>query len=324
MYYLAQGGGGGAQQAFTMAEILLSLTIIGVVAAITLPSLTGNINERTWNTQRKALFARFSQAIALMPALNGYGVDNPDNAAETFVTAGLSKVLKINNICDNEHLADCALPESITTMAASKLDLPLSLAGLNPNNISADVGWTAMNPIADTKAAGFETANGESIVIYYNPSCTKSSYTTYYWSQKHMCANFVFDLNGAKGPNTMGKDVGIITVFYPTDSEVVAPEPVAQDAASSIAAADVRAICKEQDTSYRMPTQLELASMLTNKNLIANMSQPRYWSSSLSVTGSAVGTGGHYSSSHWYLNYQAGIFNSDTNLDNMAVRCVKR
>ena len=28
---------------FTMAEILLSLTIIGVVAAITLPSLTGNI-----------------------------------------------------------------------------------------------------------------------------------------------------------------------------------------------------------------------------------------------------------------------------------------
>ena len=63
----------GRRIAFTMAEILLSLTIIGVVAAITLPSLTGNINERTWNTQRKALYARFSQAIALMPALNAYG-----------------------------------------------------------------------------------------------------------------------------------------------------------------------------------------------------------------------------------------------------------
>ena len=100
--------------AFTMAEILLSLTIIGVVAAITLPSLTGNINERTWNTQRKALYARFSQAIALMPSLNGYGTltegdsstSAVDTAAETFVTAGLSKVLKINNICDSEHLAD--------------------------------------------------------------------------------------------------------------------------------------------------------------------------------------------------------------------------
>ena len=104
--------------AFTMAEILLSLTIIGVVAAITLPSLTGNINERTWNTQRKALYARFSQAIALMPSLNAYGtltegvdssgstVVTEDTAAETFVTKGLAKVLKINNICENEHLQD--------------------------------------------------------------------------------------------------------------------------------------------------------------------------------------------------------------------------
>ena len=84
-----------------MAEILLSLTILGVVAAITLPSLTGNINERTWNTQRKALYARMSQAIALMPALNGYGMvkeesspdagDAIDTAAETFITAGLLK-----------------------------------------------------------------------------------------------------------------------------------------------------------------------------------------------------------------------------------------
>ena len=74
--------GYGRRIAFTMAEILLSLTIIGVVAAITLPSLTGNINERTWNTQRKALYARFSQAIALMPALNGFGtlIEETDSA----------------------------------------------------------------------------------------------------------------------------------------------------------------------------------------------------------------------------------------------------
>ena len=57
--------------AFTMAEILLSLTIIGVVAAITLPSLTGNINERTWKQARKALYARFRRAIARVPGVNG-------------------------------------------------------------------------------------------------------------------------------------------------------------------------------------------------------------------------------------------------------------
>ena len=127
--------------AFTMAEILLSLTIIGVVAAITLPSLTGNINERTWNTQRKALYARMSQAIALMPALNGYGMlkeessagasDGVDTAAETFITSGLSKVLKINNICDNEHLEDCGIVTSFTNMAGSQITMPETLYELN-------------------------------------------------------------------------------------------------------------------------------------------------------------------------------------------------
>ena len=98
-----------------MAEILLSLTIIGVVAAITLPSLMANINERTWNTQRKALYARMSQAIAMMPQIAGYGTLTvttdedgsttvTDTATESFLTEGLSKVLKINNICDNAHL----------------------------------------------------------------------------------------------------------------------------------------------------------------------------------------------------------------------------
>ena len=84
-----------------MAEILLSLTIIGVVAAITLPSLTGNINERTWNTQRIALCARFSHAVAFMPNLSGYGTlrgsslragssSFEDPAAASFVASVLS------------------------------------------------------------------------------------------------------------------------------------------------------------------------------------------------------------------------------------------
>ena len=37
--------------AFTMAEILISLTIIGIIAALTLPALQANINEKTWATQ---------------------------------------------------------------------------------------------------------------------------------------------------------------------------------------------------------------------------------------------------------------------------------
>ncbi len=123
------------QKAFTMAEILLSLTIIGVVAAITLPSLMANINEKAWNTQRKALHARMAQAIAMMPSVSGYGTltadsdgnVTEDSATETFLTEGLAKVLKINNICDNEHLADCGIPTTLLFSSAKTIRIDTGL-----------------------------------------------------------------------------------------------------------------------------------------------------------------------------------------------------
>ncbi|MCM1009424.1 MAG: type II secretion system GspH family protein [Fusobacterium sp.] len=258
-----------------MAEILLSLTIIGVVAAITLPSLTGNINERTWNTQRKALYARFSQAIALMPALNGYGVDNPDTAAETFVTAGLSKVLKINNICDSEHLTDCGLPAKFIGQTGSVLysgSFPNNYRDFNPTAVALSydngVNYAESYSQVNTKAAAFETANGESIAVYYNPSCKASmNENKYYLTPPKVCVNFVYDLNGSKGPNTIGKDMGFMTVLYPTDSVIVAPLP-ANAAGESALFEDAAKVCRKLGDEYRMPNRDEMVAMFINKNLI--------------------------------------------------------
>ncbi len=280
--------------AFTMAEILLSLTIIGVVAAITLPSLTGNINERTWNTQRKALYARFSQAIALMPALNGYGIgatqeETNSNAAETFVSGGLSKVLKINNICDREHLADCGIPTKITTLQGSSLDFPTNLTELNERFTSAysnGVDSFAPPPQSNinTNVAAFETQNGESIAVYYNPNCKASmNEIKYYLTPPKVCVNFVYDLNGSKGPNTVGKDMGFMTVLYPTDSVVVAPLPA--NAAGKDALFDEAAqLCRNLGDEYRMPNRDEIVSMFINKNLI-DMPSGYYHTSTLVSAG---------------------------------------
>ena len=263
--------------AFTMAEILLSLTIIGVVAAITLPSLTGNINERTWNTQRKALYARFSQAIALMPALNGYGTltedtdsagstSIEDTAAETFVTAGLSKVLKINNICDSEHLSDCGIPDKITAIGGSIAFTEFPKTLVDYNDMFSDRG---KYPTPNTKAAAFETANGESIVVFYNPRCSQSTtrWGSYNCVQSQMCANFVYDLNGLKGPNTVGKDMGFITVLYPSDPVVVAPMPIAKSAGWGVTHDKLNESCRAQDADTRVPNIEELKSLVFNDNL---------------------------------------------------------
>ena len=291
--------------AFTMAEILLSLTIIGVVAAITLPSLTGNINERTWNTQRKALYARFSQAIALMPALNGYGTVTEggsstsavDTAAETFVTAGLSKVLKINNVCDSDHLPDCGISSKINTLAGGVISsFPLTMEALNPEMVSmsySDSYNTFNYDQLNTKAAAFETANGESIVVYYNPFCRPDLQSTAYGDvvQPKVCANFVYDLNGTKGPNTVGKDVGFITVFYPTDSAIAAPIPHLNTGENGLSVAEGSQYCSNLDSEYRLPNKDEAAAMFVNKKLIGNLED---------------------SSTTWFLTSSRGVNSSGT------------
>ncbi len=267
--------------AFTMAEILLSLTIIGVVAAITLPSLTGNINERTWNTQRKALYSRLSQAIAVMGNINGYGQYvgtlnsnynvsvSVDTAGIGFVTGGLSKVLKINNICDSDHLEDCGLPSKIYTVRNTKKNFPTKRGNLNPYLLSTT--WGRVNGIAmeipnparnvNTKAVGFTTVNGESIAVFYNPYCTGNNVQIdeYYFMSGTVCAVFLYDLNGKKGPNTIGKDLGIITAFYPTDSVVVMPIPIYIDSTTRTHE-EATKMCNNIDDA-RLPNVEELVAL---------------------------------------------------------------
>ena len=223
-----------------------------------------------------------------MPALNGYGTTD-ENAAETFVTAGLSKVLKINNICDNEHLKDCGIPEKLTPTSGGTMSIPTKLSELNElftGSYTDAAGLVYENPQKniDTKAAAFETANGESIVVFYNPHCTNDmNEITWHYPQPKMCANFVYDLNGSKGPNTVGKDIGVITALYPTDSVVVAPVLPPNYVSSNGLMTHPQAVsaCKGQDSENRLPNRYEAASMFYNKNLFGLFLNVGLWTSSM-------------------------------------------
>ncbi len=317
-----------------MAEILLSLTIIGVVAAITLPSLMANINERTWNTQRKALYARLSQAIAMMPQIGGYGTFSKDSttgsitdtAAEAFLTEGLSKVLKINNVCDTTHLADCGIVSGYTNLAGTTKSWSSAPTLGELNNLFTSgtytngVGSVFQNPQSyiDTKAAAFETQNGESVLLFYNPYCTADiEGNKWHFGQPKMCANFIYDLNGNKGPNTVGKDIGFITALYPTDSNLVAPYPLATNAASgtTIAQTAASAACSAQDPESRLPNRDELSAMFYNRELLG-ITFGDFWS------GSVISSG--VSGTAWDQSFHAGYRTPPTRTATRNVRCVKR
>ena len=313
---------------FTMAEILLSLTIIGVVAAITLPSLTGNINEKTWNAQRKALYARLSQSIALIGSLNNYGEyvgiwstgsisTITDTAAKAFVTDGLAKVLKMNNICDNEHFKDCGVPDKIKRYVNDNMPFPKTLYDLNTTFASAFVfnNATYQNPLpVNTKAMAFETHNKESVVLFYNPRCVASEVVQDY-VQPTMCANFVYDLNGRKGPNAIGRDIGFITAFYPTDTVVVNVVPCKNRVASqmsSIKWSNAKSACKTMHgEEARVPNKEEMSALYVNK-IFFNIATGGFWTSKLETSSTA-----------YALNFGAGQLRAfATNLSG-SVLCVE-
>lgn len=313
--------------AFTMAEILLSLTIIGVVAAITLPSLTGNINERTWATQKKALYARMSQAIPLLDSINTY------DDAESFIAGALNTVTKINNVCSQANLEDCGISTSMFARLAdgTTSTFPETWSDLGIDHefsyesASGDTASVAASKQADAnkaQVAAFETGNGESIVLFYNPDCTpdqEESPSSIVGEAdgidmfSHICMNMIYDLNSNKGPNSVGKDIGFMTVFYPSDSNVVSPIPYVQSTSLSSTVS-----C---DSEYRVPNRFEAAAMALNGNLIKDGGEgDAYLTSTKGATSATTYT-------YWQDEISSGELKTYTQEGSVTTgftRCVKR
>jgi len=307
-------------KSFTMAEILISLTIIGVIAAITLPSLRANINEKTWATQRKVLNSRLSQAISMMPSLNGYGIGTTSalteqNAAQAFITEGLSKVLQIKNICNYENLSKCNIPNKISRLKSKKkIDFPNRLNALNGNwpvaHTTTLEGVTYnFRSIFNTFVSAFETQNGESIAVYYYPNCQSKNKSINYYVQTMICANFLYDLNGKKGPNKVGKDIGFITALYATDSELISPQAAQASSAMIIGFDSAKQFCSNQGT--RMANSEEFMSLFANSKLIGYNDQVGYFTSD------------KFNGNNVFILSSTGLLYSE-NKNRAYVQCIKR
>ena len=61
---------------FTLAEVLITLGIIGVVAAMTMPTLINSTNGAQYKTAYKKALSVMSQAVAMNIALNDYDLSD--------------------------------------------------------------------------------------------------------------------------------------------------------------------------------------------------------------------------------------------------------
>ena len=70
------------KKGFTLAEVLITLAILGVVAALTIPGLIANTQGRQYSVGYKKAVSTFGQAINKMVAMEGVDMSNWDEAIQ--------------------------------------------------------------------------------------------------------------------------------------------------------------------------------------------------------------------------------------------------
>lgn len=93
------------RMAFTLAEVLITLGIIGVVAAITIPTLLSNYSKRVLEGQLKVTYASIQQTMKFMDEEGlSYEVfqDGSDSAMKEWYDSFIAKHMKVESACVNK------------------------------------------------------------------------------------------------------------------------------------------------------------------------------------------------------------------------------
>ena len=167
--------------AFTLAEVLITLGIIGVVAAMTMPSLITAKQEKATISTIKKNYSIFANALLMAQNDNGelytWGITK-DADGLNLVSSNLKPYLKIIEDCGVGEKSDCAPGDN------GKFK---DLAGNKRNeSFSSDDYYT------------FRLNDGTAVALRITNACNNLDTN---------CVEFYIDTNGKKYPNTLGKDI---------------------------------------------------------------------------------------------------------------------
>lgn len=157
-------------RAFTLAEVLITLVIIGVVAAITIPSLQQKIQEDQYKIAYKKAFSTASQAWEqavhdnLMTVRNSASAD----AANNTNFAAFKSKFKVSKDCNSNNNSACW------------------------SNQASDEKWDIVSD-----PDGYPTSNAPAFIDNSGMA----------WSLANSGHSYMFvDTNGFKKPNKWGRD----------------------------------------------------------------------------------------------------------------------
>ena len=190
--------------AFTLAEVLITLGIIGVVAAITLPTLIQNYQKKTYVEGLKVAVSTFENGFK--KAMADDGVDDLRN----------TELYKFCNWASNKAEPQKCQQMLNRYLKVIKFETENDLKALGDTNGTIEdtakckqlVGkankWWFLNN--KTKCLGYI----DTTLTFANGMRSNFALYDYNWNVGYIMP----DINGSKGPNTWGRDVFRLT-FLP-------------------------------------------------------------------------------------------------------------
>ncbi len=197
-------------KAFTLAEILVTLTIIGVVSAMTVPTLMNKVQEHGFRSAMKKKYAEVGAAMIKMNAeeepyflgipykQNMDYTNNPEIFSKYFKVMGNTFVKNINQLSFNTGLG-----QIYNKANAYKLT---TIDGVDQG------GWVFLAHNEDSVA--FQLVDGT--IMQWSQ---QMSYTGTDNSQDNQ--GLIVDVNGLKGPNRAGVDVFYFNIDYNSNYDPV-------------------------------------------------------------------------------------------------------
>lgn len=156
---------------FTLAEVLITLGIIGVVASMTIPILIHNVFDQELRGQYKKVYSTVNQAVMGLVSDNGGSLSGLFTDADTEASLLASK-MQIVSICNSvTSPSGCYFQGLSTNLHAVIVLKDGSMLGANSLDTNCNTTWGPNN------------------------------------FGQYLCGELYIDVNGNQKPNTPGKDV---------------------------------------------------------------------------------------------------------------------
>ena len=174
---------------FTLAEVLITLGVIGVVSAITMPTVIKHYKVKQTVTQLKKDYSMISNAILMAKnehdGLENWGLTGRNSESSTAFANKVKPYFKIVKDCGTGSGKEC-VPNGY---------MKYLNGGNNPNPLgrfSSDYFYK------------IKIANGSTIIFQAKSDCTSDTLA---------CGTIYVDINGTKPPFTFGKDIFYFAVY---------------------------------------------------------------------------------------------------------------